>query len=147
MWPQEGPSIVHPGISSFLAGCIYALCFIIPSGFSNISLKLRFPDDLVLDFTLYSWWIRVFLDSLTLNSDPRPYIFFVFQGYLVSQVVFTKFIIDIACVSSYCVILSHPITRSIIVIGFSSNFSFFPFLNIFRGLLDLHTIHPWYLLG
>ena len=54
-------------------------------------------------------------------------------GYLVNHTVSTKLAIDIALMSSYCVILNHPVTWSIMVMDFIFKFYFCPFLNLTKG--------------
>ena len=49
-------------------------------------------------------------------------------GYLVNHVVSTKFVIDIALLSSYFVISDHPVTGSIVVTAFIFKIYFFPFI-------------------
>ena len=72
--------------------------------------------------------IRNFLNSRPMNSDAWSYVISIGLWYLVNHLVTTKFTIDIAILSSYCVILNHPVTGSIMVIDFRINFYFCPFL-------------------
>ena len=49
---------------------------------------------------------------MTDNSDHWSYVIFIGIEYLINHIVSTKFAIDIAILSSYCVILNHPVTGS-----------------------------------
>ena len=49
-----------------------------------------------------------------------------------------KFTIDITSFSSYCVILNHLVTRSIMVTTFRFKFSFYILILWRRSILDLH---------
>ena len=77
---------------------------------------------------LYSILIGDFLNSLLMNSDPCSYMVSIDQVYLVNPLVSTEFVIDIIILSSYCVILNHLFTGSIIVKTFISTFSLFNFI-------------------
>ena len=57
-----------------------------------------------------------------MNSDTFPYEIYVGIGYLVNPVISTKFSVDITLLSSYCVILDHPVTEFIIVTDFIFKF-------------------------
>ena len=59
-----------------------------------------------------------------MDCDPWTYTISVGLGYLVNHVVSTKFAIDIALFSSYCVISNHPVT-GYHGNGFRFKFSFF----------------------
>ena len=61
----------------------------------------------------YSISIRDFLKSRPMNYDPWSYMISVGLGYLFNKIVSTKFTIDIALLSSYCVILNHPVTCAV----------------------------------
>ena len=61
----------------------------------------------------YSISIRDFLKSQPMNYDPWSYMISVGLGYLFNKIVSTKFTIDIALLSSYCVILNHPVTCAV----------------------------------
>ena len=63
---------------------------------SNTSLDMGFPEVLGLEVILYSISIRIFLNSLPINSFPWSYVISVGIGYLDSHLVSTKFVIDIA---------------------------------------------------
>ena len=53
-----------------------------------------------------------------MNYDTWSYVIYVGLGYLVNQVVYTKSVIEIAVLSSYCVIFNHPVTGYITVTDF-----------------------------
>ena len=53
-----------------------------------------------------------------MDSDPWSYVISVGLGYIVYHRVSTKFTIYIALLLSYCVILDHPVTGSIMLTGF-----------------------------
>ena len=87
-----------------------------------------FPEVLGLAVIPYYFSIRDFLNSLLINSDPCSYVISVGLGYLVNHLVSTDFAIDIALLSSYCIILNYHVTWSIIVTDFIFKFYLCPFL-------------------
>ena len=54
-----------------------------------------------------------------MNYLPRLYVIATDQGYMIIHVVSTKFEMFITFSSLYCVISNHPMTVSIIVMGFN----------------------------
>ena len=91
---------------------------------------MGFPNVLGLAVIPYSYSIRDFLNLGPINSDPWSYLISIGLGYLDSHVVSTKFVIDIALLSSYCAISNHPVTGSRIVTDFRCKFSFLPVILI-----------------
>ena len=68
------------------------------------------------------------MNSSPKNSDPWSYMISIGLGYLVKHVFSTNIVIDIAILSSYCVILNHPVTGSIMVTTFRFKIYFFAFI-------------------
>ena len=99
----------------------------------NIVLELGFPEVLGLAVIPYYFPIRDFLNSWPINYYPWSYMISIGLGYLVNHVVYTKFDIVIALLLSYCVILDHPVTGSIMVMAFRFKFYFCPFIIMTYG--------------
>ena len=100
---------------------------------SNIALEVGFPEVLGLAVIPYYLSIVDLLNSWPTNSDPWSCMIFIGLGYLDNHIVSTKVAIDIDILSSYCVILNHHVTGSIIVTAFVSKSSFCPFLLVKWG--------------
>ena len=82
---------------------------------SNIKLEDGFPDVLDLANISYYLSIRDILNSRTMNSDTFSYIIYVRLGYLVNHVVSSKFVVLIAHLFLYSIILNDPLIVSMIV--------------------------------
>ena len=54
-------------------------------------------------------------EIMTNNFNPWSYVISVCQWCLVKNVVSTKYVVDISRLSSYCIILNHPVTWLIIL--------------------------------
>ena len=112
----------------------------------NIVLEVGIPKVIVLEVIPYSFSIRDFMNSWTMTSNPWSYVISIGIGYLVNHIVSIKFLIDIALLLSYCVILNHPATGFIMVTDFSFNFSFCTFLIMKYGTIIYTEFVPWYFL-
>ena len=151
------PNIIWPGILSFVlwyvdrtkkadasripihgsASYIYVSCRLYVRTrfsstwfiFSMIAFACGFRGEAVLVLILYSFSIRLFLNSLPRNSPPWSYVISTCYGYRTSHIVSNKFAIVIALLSMYCVTLNHSLTGYIIATDFKIN-GYFPFLNI-----------------
>ena len=99
----------------------------------NIALEVGFTEVLGVAVIPYSALIRDFLSSWTINYDPWPYVISVGLGYLVNHIFSTKFAVDITLLLSYCVILNHPVTGSIMVTDFRFKYYLFPVLSMTQG--------------
>ena len=89
---------------------------------SNIALGVEFPKVIGLSIIPYFSLIRYFINSLLINYYPLSYVISIGLGCIVNHIVSTKFVIDITHVSSYCVILNHPVIGSIMVAAIIFNF-------------------------
>ena len=67
-------------------------------------------------------------EIMTNNFNPWSYVISVCQWCLVKNVVSTKYVVDISRLSSYRIILNHPVTWLIILTSLIFKISFFPFL-------------------
>ena len=94
---------------------------------------MGFSEVLCLAVILYSVSIRYFLNSRPINSYPWSYMISIGLCYLDMHVVSTMFVIDIALLSSYCVISNNPVTGPIIVTAFIFIFYFHTFLRMMLG--------------
>ena len=96
---------------------------------------MGFPKVIGLAVILYSYSIKDFLSSWSINSFPWSWVFSIGLGYLESHVVSTKFAIYMALLSLYCAISNHHIIGSIIVTHFKSEFYLLPFLPMIQGTI------------
>ena len=87
------------------------------------------PEEDSLVLFLYSFSIKLFLNSLPSNSPPWLYVISTGHRYRTSHVVSTKFVIVIAFLLLYFVISDHPVMGTIIVVAFNIRVSF-PFVLI-----------------
>ena len=123
---------IHGSESSTYVSCRLYVRTIFPSTLciiSTIVYAYGFPGDTGLVLISYSFYIKLFLKSLTSNSTPRSYVLSTGRGYQTRQIVSTKFANVIAFLSLYCVNWNHPLTGSIIVTDFKIKPSFL-FLHI-----------------
>ena len=97
---------------------------------SNIALEVGFTKVLGLAVIPHSVSIIYFLNLWPINSDPWSYVISIGLWYLVSHVVSTKFVLDIALLSSYFGILNHPVTGFIMVTVFKFKFYLCTFLHM-----------------
>ena len=102
---------------------------------SNTPLGVESTNLLGLKFIPYYFSINYFRKSWQMSSDPCSYAIYIGLGYLVNYVVSTKSVIYIALLSSYCVILNHPVIGYIIVTDFRFNFSLCHFLLVTWGAI------------
>ena len=100
---------------------------------SNIALDMGFPKVIGLAVILYSYSIKDFMSSWSINSFPWSWVISIGLGYLESHAVSTKFAIYMALLSLYCAISKHHIIGLIIVTHFKSEFYFLPFLPMIQG--------------
>ena len=88
------------------------------------------------------FYILSFLNPLPMNSFPLLYIFIGVRGYLHNHVCSTRFYIISVCMSLYCTISNHPVSRSIIVKSYSMSASWWPFLLIiYRPIWSHHSLY------
>ena len=96
---------------------------------SMISLSCGFPGESGLVLIIYSYYIKIFLNSWPRNYPPRSYVIYTGHRYRTSHIVSTKFAIVISFLSLYWVISNYPVTGSTIVTDFKIR-GCFPFLKI-----------------
>ena len=108
---------------------------------SNITLGVGFTEVLGLETILYYFSIGYLLNSLPINSATWSYMISIGLGYLDSHIFSTKFAIDIALLSLYCVISTYLVTGLITVTVFRFNYSFYPFFLWLRYQLDIHRVY------
>ena len=83
-----------------------------------------------------------------MNSDPWSYMIYFGLGYLVKHVVSTKLSIDITILSSYCIILNHPVTGSVMLLDFKFKILFLSIYYYQVGNYNIYTeFVPWHLLS
>ena len=73
------------------------------------------------------------MNSWKINHFPWSYTISFGLGYLVSHIVWTKFVIDIALLLLYYVVQNSPVTGSIIVMNFRFKFYFCSFILVNKG--------------
>ena len=113
---------------------------------SNILLKVLITKVLVLAVIPYYFSIKGFMNSLPIDYDLWSYMISVGLAYIFNHVVSTNFVIYTALLSSYCVILNHPVTGSIKVTAFI--FNFFSLSYYETGTYYIHADFVlWYLLS
>ena len=107
---------------------------------SNNSLEVGFPDVLGLANIPYSSSIWYFMKSWPINYEHWSCVISIGLRYLDNHVVSSNFVVDIAHLLSYCFILHHPATGSIIVTTLRFKSIFLP-LFLWQGdLLYLHIV-------
>ena len=85
---------------------------------SMVSFACVFSGEGGLVLIQYSFYTKIFLNSLPSNFPPWSYMISTVHGCQTSHVVFTKFLIIIAFLLLYCVTSKHLFTGSIIVTAF-----------------------------
>ena len=103
-------------------------------------MEVRFLNKVGLALIPYFSWVRYFLNSLPINSDNLSYIISIGREYLVSHAVSTNFLIVIACLLSYYIILNHPVVGLIVVTYFRTSYSLFPYLCMVYVPIIISTI-------
>ena len=88
-----------------------------------------------LDFILYLFSIKSFLNAWTRNSFPWSYVIIVGLGYLHNHIFSTRFAIIAVYLSLYFIILNHPVSGYIIVKDFCMSESSLPPLPILNGIV------------
>ena len=93
-----------------------------------------------MDLIPYYFNIQSFLNPLPIHSFPWLYVISGRRGYLHNHVCSTRFSIISACMSLYCTISNHPVSRPIIDQADSMSVSWWPFILIIYRLI-------WYNVG